>query len=103
MIQSPRLIYVEGIPQSGKSTLSQYIALCLWRARIPAQWYHNEVQGCPVHLGSVHGDPEALVSGAMERWHRYVATIIAIYLGSIDNSRTHLVLVKSVISGKADT
>jgi thymidylate kinase len=45
-----KLILVEGLPGSGKSTTSQFISKCLSESGIKNKWWYEEEKGHPVYL-----------------------------------------------------
>jgi thymidylate kinase len=45
-----KLILVEGVPGSGKSTTAQYISKCLSESGIANKWWYEEEKGHPVYL-----------------------------------------------------
>ncbi|MFK7692533.1 hypothetical protein [Paenibacillus sp. HJGM_3] len=53
-----KLILLEGIPGSGKSTTAQFLARQLHRLGIPHKWWYEEEQGHPVYI---FDDPESML------------------------------------------
>lgn len=45
-----RLILVDGLPGSGKSTTAQFIALQLQRHHFPARWFYEDEEPHPIHF-----------------------------------------------------
>jgi hypothetical protein len=71
----PRLILIDGIPGSGKSTTAQRLCLHMRSMGLPARWWFEHEEGHPVfddvQVRSVRtgaGDAAALFSRALEGW-----------------------------------
>jgi thymidylate kinase len=85
-----RLIFVEGLPGSGKSTTAQYVATRLQDARLPANLIpevrpeHPLNVGGPLHpAGRTTGEElfgrytvEAYVAESLQRWRAFVANAV---------------------------
>ncbi|QSO55077.1 hypothetical protein JZ785_11360 [Alicyclobacillus curvatus] len=78
-----KLILVEGIPGSGKSTTAQYISRCLEQNGIPSEWFYEENSNHPVYafdsLESMsvlvrrlsEGQFDEVIEGALDYWERF--------------------------------
>lgn len=82
-----KLVLVEGIPGSGKSTTAQYISRCLEQNDIPCQWFYEENLKHPVYsfdsLESMSvllrdlsaGRFEKVIESALAQWKRFARRV----------------------------
>ena len=70
-----KLILVDGLPGSGKSTTAQFIALQLERNSIPARWFYELDNSHPIHAFHVWSreGPEKFIETTTENWRSFVA------------------------------
>ena len=85
-----RLILVEGLPGSGKSTTAQFIAKCLSDNGIPNKWWYEEEQGHPVYFfnsseeiqGVINdlsaGKYEDVIDKALKQWEVFCNSLISV-------------------------
>lgn len=69
-----KLILVDGIPGSGKSTTAQWIALELQRRQIEADWFMDEHRGNPVTIWE-HLPAESFLVRSLENWQQLTRTL----------------------------
>ena len=69
-----KLIMVEGLPGSGKSTTSQYIALQLKENGLPARWFHEAEKPHPIRAQDVlqRDGIEEFVARCISNWQSFV-------------------------------
>ena len=70
-----KLIFVEGLPGSGKSTTAQFIWMQLQKHGVKCRWYYEEENPHPVALfdsSSVDKTATAMIPGALSRWKSFV-------------------------------
>lgn len=70
----PRLIVIEGLPGTGKSTVAQRIAIDGARLGLAAQWYYEEQRGHPLHGyfdPATDGTPDRFMDAAVARWRSF--------------------------------
>jgi hypothetical protein len=69
-----KLILVDGLPGSGKSTTAQFIALQLERNHIPARWFYELEHFHPIHAFHVWSreGPEKFLETTLENWRSFV-------------------------------
>jgi hypothetical protein len=75
-----RLIIVDGLPGSGKSSTSQFICDQLQRNGEDSRWYYEEEEPHPVALTKGLGDcgsPEEFSQTALERWKTFTTAAMA--------------------------
>lgn len=84
---SCKLILVEGIPGSGKSTAAQHIALAMGKLGIACRWWYEEQRGHPVYVYSDYegmqavigelgrGDFGGLIDRALAQWRAFAAAV----------------------------
>lgn len=82
-MRDTRVIFVEGIPGSGKSTAAQFLTYQMQRQGIPAVWWYEEIRGHPLFvfddLPSLDETVDKLFSGrhgevvdaALARWREF--------------------------------
>jgi hypothetical protein len=82
-MRDTRLIFVEGIPGSGKSTAAQFLTHQMERQGIPAVWWYEETRSHPLfvfhNLPSLNETVDKLFSGrhgevvdaALARWRKF--------------------------------
>ncbi len=70
-----KLILIDGLPGSGKSTTAQFIALQLERNHIPARWFYELEQAHPIHAFHVWSreGPAKFVKTIINNWRTFVA------------------------------
>lgn len=78
-----KLVFIEGIPGSGKSTAAQFIAHTFGSRNIPHKWWYEEEKGHPVYLfedneslrhvieNLSNGNYRQVVSKALARWEAF--------------------------------
>lgn len=62
-----KLILVDGIPGSGKSTTAQWIALELEKRQIKCDWFMDEHRGNPITIWE-HSSPEIFITRILDNW-----------------------------------
>lgn len=62
-----KLILVDGIPGSGKSTTAQWIAIELRKRQIEADWFMDEHRGNPITIWD-DSSPESFISRTLDNW-----------------------------------
>ncbi|MFD0618141.1 hypothetical protein ACFQZR_11760 [Paenibacillus sp. GCM10027629] len=89
MIDS-KIILVEGLPGSGKSTTAQFISQCLSDGGIANKWWYEEEEGHPVYMFNddesmkevindlANGDYQKVVNNALEQWRRFSDSLMRI-------------------------
>jgi hypothetical protein len=65
-----RLIHVDGIPGSGKSTTAQWIALELRKRTMAADWFMDEHRGNPVTAWGAP-DTDLFISRTLDNWQHF--------------------------------
>lgn len=82
-----KLILIEGIPGSGKSTTAQFLARWLGRMGIPHKWWYEEENGHPVYVFDdaesmqrvvddlSNGNYRRVVEQALRRWESFSAAV----------------------------
>jgi thymidylate kinase len=82
-----KLILVEGLPGSGKSTTSQYISECLTQSGVKNKWWYEEESGHPVYLFNSeesmqqvisnlnNGNYEMVIKKAIEQWRVFSVSL----------------------------
>jgi thymidylate kinase len=71
-----KLILVEGLPGSGKSTIAQFIWMQLQKHGVPCRWYYEEEEPHPVAFyerSSVHSTATDVFSDALAKWQSFVS------------------------------
>jgi hypothetical protein len=88
-MRETKLILVEGLPGSGKSTTAHALARHLTRLGVPIRWWYEEEVGHPVYvfqnLDSLRqvvddlnqGRYGAVVAAALDQWRRFAAMLAA--------------------------
>ncbi|MBP1994566.1 hypothetical protein [Paenibacillus eucommiae] len=86
-MQNTKLIMVEGLPGSGKSTTAQLISHLLQRRGCSTKWWYEEEQGHPVYvyddLKSMQkiidelscGNYRKVIAMALKRWTEFAASV----------------------------
>lgn len=86
-MRDTRLIMVEGIPGSGKSTTAQFLVHALADGGFPVRWWYEEELGHPVYLfrdlpgltqvrEDLHGGRyRAVIAAALRQWRRFAAQV----------------------------
>ena len=72
-----KLILVEGLPGSGKSTTAQFLWIQLHKQGVPCRWYYEEESPHPVALfdrSSAHKTATAMLPDALAKWQAFVTT-----------------------------
>jgi hypothetical protein len=69
-----KLILVDGLPGSGKSTTAQFIALQLERNAISAEWFYELEHVHPIHAFHVWSreGPAKFIETTTNNWHKFV-------------------------------
>lgn len=77
MPDAPRLVLVEGLPGSGKSTTAQWLAGTLARCGRRSRWFYEEQAPHPVVGGarSRYGSWAEYVDERVERWRAFVSAV----------------------------
>jgi hypothetical protein len=70
-LRDTKLILVEGMPGTGKSTVAQLISLQLRASGRPCAWCHEESAAHPVRLYYEHRSWAEYVEAAVKLWHSY--------------------------------
>lgn len=65
-----RLVHVDGIPGSGKSTTAQWIALELQKRNIAADWFMDEHRGNPVTAWDAP-DTDLFITRTLDNWKQF--------------------------------
>ncbi|WP_018757212.1 hypothetical protein [Paenibacillus terrigena] len=85
-----KIILVEGLPGSGKSTTAQFISQCLSDSGIANKWWYEEEEGHPVYMFNddesmkevindlANGDYQKVVNNALEQWRRFSDSLMRI-------------------------
>ncbi|MBD3308848.1 hypothetical protein GF339_20750 [candidate division KSB3 bacterium] len=70
-----KLILVDGLPGSGKSTIAQFIALQVEKNGIRARWFYELEQAHPIHAFHVWSrqGPAQFIRTITENWQTFVA------------------------------
>jgi hypothetical protein len=74
-----KLIFVEGLPGSGKSTTAQFLWMQLQKRGMPCRWYYEEESPHPVALfdrSSVHHTATEALPDALAKWQSFVTTAV---------------------------
>ncbi|MFE5319245.1 hypothetical protein ACFQ88_11105 [Paenibacillus sp. NPDC056579] len=86
-MKNTKLIMIEGIPGSGKSTTAQLISHMLHRKGIGHKWWYEEEKGHPIYIYDDYntmqtivadlsnGDYEKIIDIALKRWCEFVASV----------------------------
>jgi hypothetical protein len=81
---SGRLVLIEGLPGSGKSTTAHLLARHVESLGLPARWYYEHEESHPIfHYPDVleavrqRRIRDGFFQDAVERWRRYAATLAA--------------------------
>lgn len=69
-----KLILVDGIPGSGKSTTAQWITLELQKRQIEADWFMDEHRGNPITIWEPL-PPELFLARSLENWKQLTRTM----------------------------
>src|SRR5215510_15467505 len=69
-----KLILVDGIPGSGKSTTAQWIALELQKRQIKSDWFMDEHRGNPITIWA-HSSPEIFVTRILANWKQFAQAL----------------------------
>jgi hypothetical protein len=83
-----KLILVDGLPGSGKSTTAQWLELQLRRNGFAAHWIHEANVPHPLWFGGIDGSrftlpdferttPGALIQSGLDKWRRFTDTVRA--------------------------
>jgi len=78
LMPSTRLVVVEGIPGSGKSTAAQFINVQLRRHGVASRWYHEGLKPHPVYTfydGTRHRTADDYSDDAVSRWQTFVGEV----------------------------
>jgi len=69
-----KLIMVEGLPGSGKSSTAQYIAMQMENNGFPARWFHEAEKPHPIHARDVlrNEGKESFVERSINNWLSFV-------------------------------
>ncbi len=101
-MQNYKLIFIEGIPGSGKSTTAQFVSNIFTRNNIPHKWWYEEAKGHPVYLfdnqesmqqvveNLSNGNYRLVIDIALKRWIEFSI--------SLQNSN-EIVIVDSCLLG----
>lgn len=74
MANIPKLILIEGVPGSGKSSVAQLVTLGLQRAGLSARWHHENDRNHPISpLGSISGAGD----DRLTVWSRFIEQTMA--------------------------
>jgi thymidylate kinase len=88
-VRTTRLILLEGIPGSGKSTMGQFLARELSAQGIPHRWWYEEEQAHPLYVFQdpaslqqllddlAGGKYELVIAAALAKWRALAATIVS--------------------------
>lgn len=68
-----KLILVDGLPGSGKSTTAQFIALQLQKHHLPARWFYEDEQPHPIHFWEAN-DKADFVRRNLNAWQSFAAS-----------------------------
>ena len=101
-----KLIHVDGIPGSGKSTTAQWIALELQKRNIAADWFMDEHRDNPVTAWDA-SDNDLFITQILDNWQRFSRAVqssntlfvlegslfqhilLRLLLGDIEHARIH--------------
>lgn len=84
-MRSTRLILIEGIPGSGKSTTGQFLTGRLADAGVDVRWWYEEIKGHPLYIFDDEASMDAVVQDlfagrfervveeTLERWRQFAA------------------------------
>lgn len=84
-----KLIMIEGIPGSGKSTTAQFISQIMLQKGYSHKWWYEEEQGHPVYIYDDHttmqqivddltnGKYRDIIKRALKRWQEFAAAVQA--------------------------
>jgi hypothetical protein len=74
-----RLVFVDGLPGSGKSSVTQRLYLALHKSGHDVRWYFEGVQPHPIHEPDTSGVwlSEATLQAAWSRWEQLTASLAA--------------------------
>ena len=82
-MRDTRLILIEGLPGSGKSTTAQFLTRTLTKAGIANRWWYEEEKGHPVYLfhdvpslqqtlqDLADGDYRRVIAAALDKWQQF--------------------------------
>ena len=88
-MRTTRLILLEGVPGSGKSTMGQFLAQALSAQGIPHRWWYEEEQAHPLYVFQdpaslqqvlddlADGKYELVIAAALAKWRALAATIVS--------------------------
>lgn len=88
-MERPRLILVEGVPGTGKSTLAQTVTHALHAAGTPSHWWYEQQRDHPLYpfddrasqsavaVRVFGGDHPSVVDDVLVRWHALAASLAA--------------------------
>jgi hypothetical protein len=65
-----KLVLIDGIPGSGKSTTAHLLAIQAARCGIPVQWFYEDQEPHPVNIWNVD-EPNMLARESLERWQTF--------------------------------
>jgi hypothetical protein len=74
-----QVVFVDGLPGSGKSTTAQRLYLSLHKSGYDARWYFEELQPHPIHEPDTTGvwRSEVTIRAAWSRWEDLAASLAA--------------------------
>lgn len=101
-MQNTKLIMIEGIPGSGKSTIAQFISRILLHKGYVHKWWYEEEQGHPVYIYDDYktmqktvdylssGRYSEIIDMALKKWEEFVAFV---------QSSSDIIIVDSCLFG----
>ena len=88
-MRSTRLILIEGIPGSGKSTTGQFLTARLAEQAVDVRWWYEEMKGHPLYIFDDEASMDAVVrdlfagrfarvvEATLERWNQFAEWLCA--------------------------
>ncbi len=73
--QKNKLVIVEGLTGSGKSTMAHFVARQHHKNDIPARWIHEGELSHPVFVDDVEDDLEQFKTEMLQKWQTFVRSI----------------------------